>query len=558
MRTKRIIKIISIILICMVVLLSVQSLVKPAQAVTTVLSNTSNLWGDNRSNVFFNGSNYFVVYDKGSTTLFARGASTVAGLSSASEQTLLTTSDSTIWNMVVGSDSKIHIAYSGTATTVRVKTCSISGITFNCSAAPSAAVTKLSGVGYTVTYNAFSDRIWLVVRTSNTDQSVLSANQTGDAVNITGWTTEGSIATGGSSNRTISAYGQSDKVLLVYANNTGTAATTGFFSIVCTRSSACTSSSTIIAGSTTYASAGISISARKSDTDFRFVFVDTGVTPNIIKEYQWNASSWSFVESIDSVGGQTSPTVKYDRIAGNMYLFYADNASPARIQQYTKPSGGTWGSKTQVDGGESTANSRPAMNVYEPPEGSTRQTPRELFFGYRTANGTNFDLKVDSTNLATPPTKVVFTNTPRSINENVCNGEVDVLTMQLQNASNVATTPNGSTVIRVSSSSSNYTIYSDSNCSDPVTNGDFTFSTSEHTKSIYIIDTVPGTWTLTAAKQSGPDTLANGTQSISVAAVPTPTPTSTPTPTPTPTPTLTPTPRVEIKGGTSIRGGTKL
>lgn len=114
------------------------------------------------------------------------------------------------------------------------------------------------------------------------------------------------------------------------------------------------------------------------------------------------------------------------------------------------------------------------------------------------------------------PTKVVFTNAQRTITAGACNGAANVLTIQTQDASNNPAPPTGTTVIRVTSNSTNYTIYSDSNCTTTVTNGDFTFTTSDTTKSVYIIDRIKSnpTYTLTAAKQSGPDTITSGTQTI--------------------------------------------
>jgi len=130
----------------------------------------------------------------------------------------------------------------------------------------------------------------------------------------------------------------------------------------------------------------------------------------------------------------------------------------------------------------------------------------------------NVVLVINYTPAASGPTKVVFTNAQRTLTAGACNGDADVLTIQLQDAASTPTNPTGSTVIRVSSGSPDYTIYSDNTCVTTVTNGDFTFTTAQNTKSVYIKDFRKSgtTWTLTAAKQSGPDTIANGTQSITI------------------------------------------
>jgi hypothetical protein len=135
-----------------------------------------------------------------------------------------------------------------------------------------------------------------------------------------------------------------------------------------------------------------------------------------------------------------------------------------------------------------------------------------------TTSVSNSWLIIEVSNLSTEsgPSQIVFTTSARTITAGVCSGAGSIITIQLQNASNVAANPTGSTVVRITSNSPSETIYSDDNCSSSVTNGDFTFTTSENTKNFYIIDTRKSspTWTLTASKQSGPDTITDGTQSI--------------------------------------------
>lgn len=136
------------------------------------------------------------------------------------------------------------------------------------------------------------------------------------------------------------------------------------------------------------------------------------------------------------------------------------------------------------------------------------------------------------------PDHVAFTNALRTFGEKACNGDANKFTIQLQDSTNAATNPTGSTVMRVSSNSSDYTVYSDNACSTVVTNGDFTFSNAENTKDVYIIDRAHSnpTWLLTAAKQSGPETITSDTQSYTIQAIT----------------------QQQIKGGTRIRGGSRL
>jgi hypothetical protein len=114
------------------------------------------------------------------------------------------------------------------------------------------------------------------------------------------------------------------------------------------------------------------------------------------------------------------------------------------------------------------------------------------------------------------PDKVAFSNAARTLIRGACNGAASVFVMELQSGS-TPTNPNATTVVRVTSSTSSYTIYSDSSCSSSVTNGDFTYSTSENSKNVYIIDNgnSGGTKTLTGTRQSG-DTLTTGTQNYTL------------------------------------------
>ena len=128
-------------------------------------------------------------------------------------------------------------------------------------------------------------------------------------------------------------------------------------------------------------------------------------------------------------------------------------------------------------------------------------------------------LSVDYVNIvlaANGPDKVAFSNAARTLTAAACNGAASVFTMELQNGTTPAN-PTATTVVRVTSNSSSYTIYSDDTCTTAVTNGDFTYTTSQNTKSVYIIDNKKSitTRTLTGTRQSG-DTLTTGTQNYTV------------------------------------------
>jgi len=116
---------------------------------------------------------------------------------------------------------------------------------------------------------------------------------------------------------------------------------------------------------------------------------------------------------------------------------------------------------------------------------------------------------------------IIFTNAAPTLTAGVCNGTASVFTMQLQDEGGTPTNPTATTVVRVSSNSTDYTVYSDSTCSTIAINGDFSYSTADNTKSVYIVDRRGSsglTRTLTGTRQSG-DTLTTGTQDHTVNAI---------------------------------------
>lgn len=119
---------------------------------------------------------------------------------------------------------------------------------------------------------------------------------------------------------------------------------------------------------------------------------------------------------------------------------------------------------------------------------------------------------------AIAPTQIAFTTATRTLTAGSCSGAANIITVELQDGSSTPRPPTGVTTINISSNSPSETIYSDSSCSTPITGGNISFTTADSSKSFYIVDTRKSnpTWTLTASKTSGPDTISNGTQSLTV------------------------------------------
>jgi len=141
------------------------------------------------------------------------------------------------------------------------------------------------------------------------------------------------------------------------------------------------------------------------------------------------------------------------------------------------------------------------------------------------------------------PTQISFTNEHRYIATNVCSGASNPFNIELQNSSGTATAPVLPTTVRVTSNTGGtLTIYSDSACINPVSNGDFLFTTSDTSKTFYIKDNgISNDYQLTATVLSG-DTLTNATTFYTIEGG------------------LRLDSRTRIKGGgdTRIRGGTRF
>jgi hypothetical protein len=375
---------------------------------TIVTSNIARGWADSSiRNVFYNGTNFFVFYDKGSTSVFAKGASTIANLASATEQTVINAEvngTTPLWNMYMVNDTKFDIVYNlaAAATSAVVRTCTVSDTTISCASASATRVGTSNAKGtIAITRTPSGDRIWIAF-----GSDVVYANQTGDSNNIMTWTNPdlflGSIFIG----VTLVPYNSSDKVLVVTQSNRAGQNDDGVYYMVClsTDTTACTTPGTHISTFTpTAANAGNAVQI--SDTDFRYIFVDGSATTNLIEAQFDGSTTWAFTTTIDSAGGQTNPSLFYDSQENIEYAFYADSATPKSIQRYRKPTAATystaWDSKTDVDNGESDDNSLPVTQMHEPPLGATQtRTPRELTWCWRNANTTNFDVVCANLNLA--------------------------------------------------------------------------------------------------------------------------------------------------------------
>lgn len=238
----------------------------------------------------------------------------------------------------------------------------------------------------------------------------------------------------------------------------------------------------------------------------------TSTKPVYLQIYRGGSTDdWVTVAANNNTAADTEFTLTSQTISANTSDYYF-NETPGIGTQYSECSDGT-------------KNCWVYFRVYQ--DEPTTNNDEVLSVDYFNTSFTQGNI---------PPTKIGFSNSTRSLSPGVCNGSAKVFTMELQDDTNTPQNPTSSTVVRVASNSDNYTIYSDSSCSIPVTNGDFTYSTSENSKSVYIIDSslTTGTKTLSGTRQSG-DTLTTGSQNYLLGEIP-----------------------VRLKGVNRLRGGVRL
>ncbi|MHC4511735.1 MAG: DUF11 domain-containing protein, partial [Planctomycetota bacterium] len=230
---------------------------------------------------------------------------------------------------------------------------------------------------------------------------VYSADQTGDADGVTSWTNEVNDSSVNPDKVAIVPYQGTDEVLVIYTLNGGGTTNDGVYSRVITAGGG--AGAEIECGNFD-SLPDFSNPVRISDTDFRIIITPTGGS---MVEYQWNDTLWSLVSTVDTETDQASPSLFYDRISDDMYLFSIDTGTDD-VERHYKPSGGSWQAEVVADDGEATTHSYPVTQMSEPPVGSARTTPRELVWAYRVLNGANYDLKVGTLTTGCGPATLPF------------------------------------------------------------------------------------------------------------------------------------------------------
>ncbi|GEM_PF-3462261 len=383
----------------------------------TVVATVAQAWIHNKQrNIFYNGTNWFVFYNKGSTSLFVRSASTITGLSSAGETTVLNAvmASNTEWDVYMVNDAKFDVGYIDANSDAVVKTCTIaSGTTVDCTTIAASAAYATTAVTITITRTPSADRIWIVYTTASVTDW-LSADQTGNSNGISTWTRRQSQGGTPVNENTLIPYNSSDQVLGIYQKNPGGTNSDGISSRNIDSLGNTGTVDDVQVGATALSLAThFGNGVRISDTDFRFAYVDASATNQLIEAQFDGDATWTITEVIDAGGGQTNPSLFYDSQENVEYAFYADSGTPTSIQRYHKPTAGTystnWDTKTDVDAGEADNNSLPVTQMHEPPLGATQtRVPRELSWCWRNVNSSNFDVVCANLNLAAVPENLLL------------------------------------------------------------------------------------------------------------------------------------------------------
>ena len=372
LRNASIIRQILTILICSLFLLIFLS--SAQAAISTVANLVDTGWSNNRKRiVFYNGSRYFLLYSPANSNIYYQSSTDNV---TWSVETLLISNTSGVFDIYLVSDTKFDLVYRESTSSVRyVRTCTISGAAINLGA-PSVGITENLDSIAVARSGAGEGRIYLIGR-NGTNLWVCSANQSGDAANVTAWPKELPDDKLYPTAVVIVPYQDTDKVLVVYTRDPGGSSSDGVYSRVITAGGGAGTEVEVGPSGGFNSVPDISSPVRISDTNFRIIIIPPGDT---VQEWKWDGvSSWgvSPVATVDTETDHENPSLLYDRISEDMYVFSVDTGTND-VERHRKLGGGSWETEVVADDGESTARSYPITQMHEPPYGSSRNFPRDI------------------------------------------------------------------------------------------------------------------------------------------------------------------------------------
>ncbi|MGD8382736.1 MAG: DUF2341 domain-containing protein, partial [Syntrophobacterales bacterium] len=373
-------------MISLVLIFAVQ--IAEAATYSNPVSSVDPGWQNNRKRVvFYNGDRFFLLYSKGDGSIYYK--SSADNVSWSGESTLANIDYASLFDIYLVDDAKFDLVYYRYVNQTRyVRTCTISGGTITVGNASSGINATLTGIAVA---RSGTGRIYVVARSGSTIW-VNSANNTGDAENVTAWPSEVDDNKAAPTAVAIVPYQGTDEVLVVYTRDEGGSSKDGLFSRVVSSGSGGTEVEISNYDALPDFSSPVSI----SDTDFRIIVKNP--TSGAMEEWRWNDTSWTQIDTNidpDNEIDHSSPSLFYDRLSGDMYVLSVDTGTDD-VERHYKASGGSWQTEVIADNGESsTTHTYPITQMHEPPYGSSR-TCNELVWGYRT---TGYDLHVGSESL---------------------------------------------------------------------------------------------------------------------------------------------------------------
>jgi len=360
---------------------------------TTVVTVGLPGWQSNRKRVvFYNGAHFFLLYTNiasspGDGTIYYK--SSADNVSWSAQQTLITDQITTIqeFDIYLVNDTKFDLAYTANTGELWGRTCTIAGDPPVITAGDSSSFDPADANEVSIVRGDFADRVYAAWANGATNGLTWSSTvEPGDIAASNSHDGQG----GGGSRlvaHTLVPYAGADKVLLVYAKDPGGSNSDGLYYREWTHGTMGAEAEV----ENWNEAPDFSNMVRISDTDFRIIVRRPGA---VMQEWKWDDANFTYQVDLDTETDQTSPSLFYDRVSGDMYAFSIDTGTDD-VERHKKPSGGSWGTEVVVDDGEAGApHTFPITQTYEPPHGSSRTTPRELVWAYGVANGSNRDLIV--------------------------------------------------------------------------------------------------------------------------------------------------------------------
>ena len=280
--------------------------------------------------VLFNGQRIFIVYSAGGATIsYTSSVDNVTWETSADISGIFKAGSQDEFDIYVVNDTKFDLVYTDDLSgmnDITVRTCTMSGTTITCDSGD-VVVGNTTRESVAITRTPSADRMYVATQDSG-ELEVWSADDTGDAAGVTGWTDD----IGGAESQVdkaggkvaLTPYNDTDEVLVLYEKDPGGTGSDGLYSRVVAPGSAGTATGEIAA---TGGLVQMGNAVRVTDTDFRLAFraADTA-SSSAIQEYKWNDVSWASVDTDIDTGesDHRDQSIAYDRNTDTLYYFSRD------------------------------------------------------------------------------------------------------------------------------------------------------------------------------------------------------------------------------------------